>query len=485
MTNRIGDRPRFPLSNQRFDKGDAENIARYYEEIISRFTGSIYGQAWGCMSNPQFEVVTGSLAGPYIRPKRCVLLYTVPADGTLNTTDQDLGPWNATIVQFDPARAGQPVQSLYTSTYFPAGRPPLRPWILFRRSEAATNTGNKAYWDTDSNTEEVGAAPLQDSEYVEFRLSTTYSSGDRGAGWYRCAYIDSWGSPASAATPVIKPIHWMDSQYYKDDVPPPISLPVASALVPANIPGAVGAFGFNPLTEMPELSKLLHWMAGKLGQHYSTESTLQVTEANQSTFGLKPGAFVSNLNAEGGWLSTPPRGLVELDTAATAVAAALATFQAQVRRTSRLLHVLYVTPTAPFLGEGAIPPVTFNVSEGSDTTEPTSLAPTIGATGSGASLQYALSSPSIVPGGGGFNVTLQLTCDPAAYSLSSVVVSPYLGSTIGIGDDATVYPINQRYTAALPPAAALTLTFSTYAYNVSLTNVFIRPFAVHIYGRNI
>lgn len=503
MTNRIGDRPRFPLSNQRFDKGDAENIARYYEEIISRFTGSIYGQAWGCMSNPQFEVVTGSPAGPYIRPKRCVLLYTVPADGTLNTTDQDLGPWNATIVQFDPARAGQPVQSLYTGTYLPTGRPPLRPWILFRRSEAATNTGNKAYWDTDSNTEEVGAAPLQDSEYVEFRLSTTYSSGDRGAGWYRCAYIDSWGSPASAATPVIVPVHWMDSQYYADSTPPVQGTLVASALASLNYVGGFGQKGFSPLTEMPELAKLMHWMAGKLGEHYSTASTIQITPANQATYNLKPGAFLSTPpDGLGGWLSTPPRGLLELhqdlDELATDVAAAdaalttsigglsnsFSTFITSYRATARLLHVMYVTPTpgSPSFWQN----YTFNVTLGSIVTEYT---PRLGIIDSPIAvipppqLKYKFTPIAGDPDDAGpryMAVVLDLQC-PEMVGEPSYIVSAV--NVVGVQGALTSQTYSVVSPSSIPPSTNAQLTF--HFTNPNTDRDIITPFTVYIYGRNI
>jgi hypothetical protein len=360
MTSRIGDRPRFPLPNQRFDKGDAENIARYYEEIIARFTGSIYGQAWGFVSAPMFEVVsvtdpfTGTLN--YIRPKRCALLYSVPASpvsgGTapLNTTGRDEGPWAATIVQFDPARPGQPVQSLLTLPAFDALQ---RPWILFRRQETNTATGNKAYWDTASNTEEVGAAPLQRTEYVEFRLSAAYSPNDRTDGWYRCAYIDSWGTPASAATPVIVPVHWMDSQYYADTLPPTQGTRVASALAHPEVTSP-STTGFSPQTEMPELAKLLHWIVGKLGQHYSA-TVQQVYAQNAGVYNLKEGAFV-NSSATEGWLGRPVRGLLEIESYLnTLETIRLPELDADIianenlwdkyTQTPRLLHTLYVKPT--------------------------------------------------------------------------------------------------------------------------------------------
>lgn len=509
MTNRIGDRPRFPLSNQRFDKGDAENIARYYEEIISRFTGSIYGQAWGCVSNPQFEVVTGSIAGPYIRPKRCVLLHSVPADtaagGTnpLNTTSEDKGPWDATIVQFDPDRPGQPAQGMATSTYLPTGRPPLRPWVLFRRLETATNTGNKAWWNTSTNTEDIGATPLQDSEYVEFKLSTTYSSNDRIAGWYRCAYIDSWGSPASAATPVIVPIHWMDSQYYADSTPPVAGTAIASALALSGYPGAIGTFGFNPATEMPELAKLLHWTVGKLGQHFSTVNTVQVTEPFAATYNVKPGAFVANYTGDGGWLSTPPRGLLELHTDLAAaeqditdlqavdlsIIQSVGTLLSRIVKTPRLLTTLYFTPVQGSSSDWT--DYTFDLRYDSATQDPVSFAPTIAdydsATGQ---LRYKL-----VPQSSGKKIKFHLrnnSAEATKYTITSVHIVPYDDPSEEL-EGRPALLVHQRYINVPPPLGSALETSVEFAVSLSPSTIgeltgsdeVIRPFAINIYGRNV
>jgi hypothetical protein len=500
MTNRIGDRPRFPLSNQRFDKGDAENIARYYEEIISRFTGSIYGQAWGFMSNPGFymeSAVVGVQTFNYIKLNKCVLLHSVPADNTLNTVAQDTGPWNAVIAQYDPARAGQALQALTTNSAFSANQ---RPWILFRRSEAATNTGNKAYWDTDSNTEEVGAAPLQDSEYVEFRLSTTYSSGDRGAGWYRCAYIDSWGSPASAATPVIVPVHWMDSQYYADSTPPVQGTRVASALAHPSVPALAGLTGFNPTTEMPELTKLLHWMVGKLGEHYSTSYVRQVTSATAATYNLKEGAFVT-VSDTGGWLSNPSRGLLELDVNMSDVldyqipllTGRLNTNDAtwsNYRRTTRLLHTLYIKPVSP--GTGAEwGSYTFSVTALTDTTYSNSFCPTLGTyTGTAPApteLRYLL-TPSSAVGSAEKLLTVDLVAGSSfvVSSASAEFAADEARTSLPSPDSAPTYVLKYAITGsyAMPPAANVKVLLNIKPF-AAYDAMELFPIVLHIYGRNV
>ena len=498
MTNRIGDRPQFPLSNQRFDKGDANNISRYYEEIISRFTGSIYGQAWGCMSNPSFTVVpvsspfTGTLY--YIRPQRCVLMYSMPADGTDNFQFDDKGPWNATIVQFDPVKPGQPVVSLATLASFNAGQ---RPWILFRRNETDTNVGNKAYWNTSTNTEDIGAEPLQRSEYVEFRLSTSYSSSDRSAGWHRCAYIDSWGTPGSSQTPVIVPIHWMDSLFYNQTTPPVQGTRVGMAFAHPSAPAAVYETGFDPTRDMPELGKLMHWVTGKLGQHYSTTNVRQLSGTAASSVNLKDGAFTMVNDADGGWLSTPSRGLVELDTDLTFVEDdRLPTIEQRLtdleynieyyRRTTRLLHTLYVTP----VGDGSPwTDTTFNVVVCSQTNILNSFSPNIRAfTDPGPALGASDLVYQFVPlAETGKKTTLTLSAG-TSFILTSVniIANDYPNLSL-VGREFVTATQNYMTPASpitMPPGRYLQLQFVIDSGNGEGSDE-MRPFTVHIYGRNV
>lgn len=505
MTNRIGDRPRFPLSNQRFDKGDAENISRYYEEIISRFTGSIYGQAWGCVSNPQVNIVTVALGGGnyerQIQFGKCALLYSVPAGGAVpNATSEDKGPWEATIVTYDSTRSGQPLQSLSMTAAFIQGQ---RPWILFKRSEVPTNLGNKARWDTSTNTEVVGAANLQESEIVTFRLSASYSTSDREDDWYRMAYIDSFSGSGATLTPVVVPIHWMDSQYYLDDVPPTQYTVVASALAFPGFPGAVGTFGFNPNSEMPALTKLMHWMAGKLGQHYSTTSTIQVTATNQASYKLKPGAFVANYgDVNGSWLSTPERGLLELHNDLTtaeqdiidlnsvdvSLAQSISQFMTRYTKTPRLLTTLYCTPVQGSSSDWV--DYTFDVRYDFYTEDPVSFAPTIAdydsATGQ---LRYKL-----VPEDSGYKVMFHLrnnAAEATKYTITAVHIVPYDDPS----EELTGRPsliVHQRYVNVPPPLGSAVETRVEFVVSLSPSTIgeltgsdeVIRPFAINIYGRN-
>jgi hypothetical protein len=502
MTTRIGDRPLFSLSNQRFDKGDAYNIARYYEEIITRFVGSIYGQAWGCLSNPQFDIVTVNLGGGNTERRlvmsKCVLLHSVPPDGApLNPTGQDYGPWDATITLYDPARDGQPAQALSLPAYSSTRR---RPWILFRRQETPTGLGNKAYWNTATNTEDIGATLLRQSEYVEFKFSLTYSEVERAAGWYRMAYIDGWsGSPASPGpddTPTVVPIHWMDSQYYNDATPPVAGVAVGTALA---FPGRTSGYnvkGFNPTTQMPELAKLLHYVVGKLNQHYSTASVQEVNGGTEATYGLKSGAFVVDYtNTTTGWLSTPARGLLELHNNLTTAENSLANlfvsvdlFRSNYMRTTRLLHTLYVTP----VGDEADPWVTFsfNVVVCSNTNISNSFSPNI----------RVLTTPG--PALGADDLTYQFTPQDVTgrktfldlsiginFVIDSVVITANDNPNISLVSREFI-SVTQNYmtgyggVTTLPPARFIRVQFVIDSGTGAGSDE-IRPFTVQIYGRNI
>ena len=502
MTNRIGDRPRFPLSNQRFDKGDAENIARYYEEIISRFTGSIYGQAWGFMSNPGFymeSAVVGVQTFNYIKLNKCVLLHSVPVDGTDNFQFDDKGPWDATIVVYDPTKSSQTLQALTTNTAFSASQ---RPWILFRRSEAPTNFGNKAYWNTSSNTEDIDAAPLQDSEYVEFRLSTVYSTTDRNAGWHRCAYIDSWGTPGSAATPVIVPVHWMDSLFYNQTNPPVQGTRVGMALSHPSVPADEYETGFSPTREMPELAKLMHWIAGKLGQHYSTTNVQQLSGTQASLRNLKDGAFIARNDGEGSWLSTPERGLRELHTdLATAeqdivdlkavdlsLVQSIGVLMSRIMKTYRVLCSLYVTPV---YDGGSWSDTTFTVVLASDVNSTDSFSPDVRQISVGPPLLANDLVYDFVPVTASDTAGVQLTLSIGSnFEIGSVSVVPHGEVNTALGSSLAV-TVTQNYGTAsgitLPPGRFIRTQFAVRSASegATLGKDLSRPFTVHIYGRNI
>jgi hypothetical protein len=525
MTNRIGDRPQFELPNQRFDKGDAYNIASYYEAIISRFAGSMYGQAWGFMSNPSFSIQVVPVVGApninYITLSKCTMMYSMPTDGTDNFQFDDKGPWNATIVTYDPARPGQPLQQLRTNEWW-ASTPSKRPWILFRRGEANTNTGNKAYWDSTNNIEAIASTSLQRSEYVEFRLSESYSTNDRTLGWHRCAYIDSWGAPlGSAATPVIVPVHWMDSLFYNQTSPPSAGTRVGLALAHPNDPGSVYDLGFDPRREMPQIGKLLHWMAGKIGQHYSTTNVTQLAGTAASSRNLKDGAFIAEDPAGGGWLSTPPRGLVELDDDLTSVEdihlpdidARLTSLEAlspRYRRTLRLLQTMYVTPQVSGSWSGA----TFSVVS-TPTSSTESLSPDLRPASTAALLANDLAYELVPTGTDTLQVQLTLSAG-SAFEIDSVLVFPHHTVNASLGGYQSLVltqnyrtvvfpPVTIPETGAtvtpppitMPPGRFIRVQFvvrdaydspSTPAPSVPgsddpLRDV-VRPFTVHIYGRN-
>jgi hypothetical protein len=507
VTNRIGDRPRFPLPNQRFDKGDAEAISEYYEAIISRFVGSLYGQSWGCVSNPQFYVETivippASTPTYFLRMRSSILLESVPADGTLNATQEDEGPWDARLVVYDPARSWQPIQQITLNSWFTTLG---RPWLMFKRLDTPTDSGNKAYWDTTTNSEATGAALLAQREYVTFQLKLTYTETDRSAGWVRMAYIDAW---PSVTEPTIVPIHWMDSQYYQSTPPSP-GVAVASALAYPTRDGAIGAQGFNPYYEMPALTKMLHWATAKLGQHYSAASTLIVDDLNAATYNLKPGAVLTNADAFSdpvGWLSTPDRGLLELHNDLGRVEAetipsmqseidtltsTLNLVVSRVTRTPRLLASLYVTPVPPLSGNDWADYTFSVVFDAMHTSAQTgaSYAPLLGIPGASPTpnITYVFTATETGDVSQERKIQLVLNSPLTTHMLTSVVISANDVSTSPLTGNPGL-SVNQRYMNNLtPPRSSLYIEFVVDKIEMDpgqTTDDVIRPFTVQIYGRN-
>jgi hypothetical protein len=300
----------------------------------------------------------------------------------------------------------------------------------------------------------------------------------------------------------------MDSQYYNDSTPPIQAVAVGSAL---SYPGAVGdvnEMGFDPATGMPELAKLLHWITGKIGQHFSTDSVLQVTSATEATYGAKSGAFVRSPDAAvGGWLSTPARGLLELNAGLISLEEELVAQVARLDRSSRLLHVLYVTPT----GTGTWNSTNYNFTIVYDTSAvyPTTAAPTIGRMGTlgglNAQLRYLFSALETSPLPPGITVQrkilLELECNTTTaygdFVVNAVQVVPHISPNTQL-PGTPGRAANQRYVpttewlnpsgfsytqvpASLPPARALNVEFEVAAFEAAE----ILPFTVYIYGRNV
>lgn len=330
---RIGDRQRYPLPNQRFGKATAAQLAELYETLISRFVGSIVGQAWGCITAPNLsaQYIAGPPTEVRINVGECLFVQSITASG-VNTRDVDRGPYITKIILHDPLRSTQTSSSIDVTAYAPTalgggggtnGQPC---WLVFRRQEAPGNFDNEVFWDTTSDAENIGADNLLTMEWVEFAAVATIPSAASAYGeengWFRFAYIPFWDLVNG---PTLMPIHWIHSTFFRGPTPPTIA-GGQSALAAGTSESwdGGGNSGFSPLLGMPSVGKLLHWLTMKVGQHVDPQNVRELgRDLPEPVAGLTTGAVVQSGLNPNGWLTVPNRGLVQLDTDLTAAEAAL------------------------------------------------------------------------------------------------------------------------------------------------------------------
>lgn len=354
MSARTGDRPNYQLTNQRFDKGDAYRLNTLIEETLVRLGGGFYGQTWGCLSTPDIttRVVAGPPAEVYLDVSACLLLRSAPA-GFANAIDVDIGPYDGKVVIHDPARSAQASSSIDVTAFAPTsyggggGASGSRCWLVFRRQESVSELDDKAYWNAGAAAEATAPTNLIVQEYVEFAAAATIpnenSTYGTNNGWSRFAYISDWDDPAG---PTIVPIHWIHAPYLRQVTPP--GYPGSQFVLAPNSLTSVdagGTRGFAPDLGMPSMAKVLHWMLAKLSQHYSTAS---IVDLGQGIF--------SQFESGDGWMATPPRGLVEVDAALTALDTRVDGVDADVAAVETLvgsLHRPLVTLHAVRTGAGS------------------------------------------------------------------------------------------------------------------------------------
>lgn len=328
---KIGNRPNFPLNNQRFDKGDATDIYEVFEDTLTQVVGAVFGQTWGCLSRLQW---TWRSADNHIEFGKMTFLAVLPDGATAPDLQDTVSPeLRGPIVQHDPASPAQASSDLDMSALVAQ-----KCWLLFRRAEAETDSANKAFWDTSATAEDIGTANMRVRTRVEFAAVTTAgwdSAYSPTNGWFPFAYVSAWG----AFGPTVVPIHWTESAYFNINGPPPTGAAHQSALVgAADVSGLAnrpaGTQGFNPSLDMPSMTKLLRWALLKLGQHMSPAQNVELIHSGQIP-GMTGGGFHSADAGATSWLQPPPRGLVELHTALEAAEAVTSAISDNISRMFR------------------------------------------------------------------------------------------------------------------------------------------------------
>lgn len=188
----FGDRPNFPLSNQRLDKVDVEAISDLIEESMMRMWAGIMGPSSGLLSDVSF-----SWSSPNLTIGACRLGYCA-IDGDVS---------DGGIVRHDPDITG--TSSLNLTAYIGSTC-----WLFFKRLDKESDEENRAYWDGLAQEKKVGLANTRMREYAGFAVSATLEDADSShpsqQGYHPFAYIGGWVT----GDPAVTKIHYFEAGQY-------------------------------------------------------------------------------------------------------------------------------------------------------------------------------------------------------------------------------------------------------------------------------
>lgn len=181
-----GDRPIFPLANQRLDKVDVEAISDLVGENIMRTVGALLGPCGGLLSD---VTTTYDGTGGTLTIGACRLGYAGLADGS--STNYDGG-----IVRWDPAYSvsGGVVNVATLGTTAGASG-----YIFFKKSELETDEENRAYYDALAQEKKVGVANTRARETALFAVGSSYTSFNTSDGYFPFLYL-VWNTTGGSPT---------------------------------------------------------------------------------------------------------------------------------------------------------------------------------------------------------------------------------------------------------------------------------------------
>lgn len=171
-----GDRPNFPLTNQRLDKVDIEAISDLIGENIMRTVGALLGPCAGLLSDvvTAYDAVTQT-----VTVGACRLGYAAFAPGSNVAIDGGVVRWDPTYVA-----GGDSVDISSLGTVEGS-----EGYIFFRRAEVAADEDNRAYYDALAQEKKVGVANTRIREIAEFGVAPTYAGLSRNDGWFPFLYV--------------------------------------------------------------------------------------------------------------------------------------------------------------------------------------------------------------------------------------------------------------------------------------------------------
>lgn len=194
-----GDRPIFPLLNQRLDKKDLNLVSTYIQETISRSLGSIFSGNGGLLSKLEYSLAYNSPTEVAVSFLAFRAAWSAPLDG-------DPSVYDGGVMTYDPTRPAQVTSSWPIEAFQGLGT------IFWAKRDASFNavTDNRAYWQGGTK---YAATQTIESEYVEIvpRLATA-GPPDAEFGWVQIAYIQTSGW--TGFTPTIRGIYFPDSKFF-------------------------------------------------------------------------------------------------------------------------------------------------------------------------------------------------------------------------------------------------------------------------------
>lgn len=200
-----GDRPIFPLPNQRLDKKDLNFVSTFIQETINRSLGSIFSGNGGLLSKLEYSLSYNSPTEVAVSFLAFRAAWSAPLAG-------DPSVYDGGVMTYDPTRPAQVTSSWPIEAF--AGQATTFWAKRYASSNAVVD--NRAYWQGGTK---YAATQTVESEYVEIvpRLSSA-GPPDAEFRWVQIAYIQAAGW--SGFTPTIKGIYFPDSKFFPDGAGP-------------------------------------------------------------------------------------------------------------------------------------------------------------------------------------------------------------------------------------------------------------------------
>ncbi len=304
FNTRTGDRPQFPLTNERLDKPDLAAIADYLNETLVRMLGALLGPSSGALSPVTFDFST---PGQVEITNRCFFAYAWPE------VPGDFGTLQGGVVIHDPARESQ-LASLIDLTEAVVDQDA---WIWFQRIEVTTHTATRRNWVAGAEATAPALTLMEEAVTFHATTTTAHATINEANGFFKFAAVDADDWAANAPT-IIRVINFPNGGDY------------ATAAYLDN--GTVTEFQDLTLTGATGIAKQLRWLFAKVSQIMDSDNTFN-TDTVPATVAAR------------GWADDPAAGLYQLSAADAAMQADITALQAEP-------YVLH-TVTLTYMGPGA------------------------------------------------------------------------------------------------------------------------------------